>query len=308
MAKISFVIPLYNEAANVDELHKRLMRVLAADFKDFDYEIIMVDDGSADDTFRSLESLHGQNPKLKVVQFSRNFGHHIAITAGLDMADGDYVVMMDGDLQDQPEEVKKLYAKLNEGYDVVYGERMNKKFSWIKCALSHFFNSFMRALIREPIVINSTIFRIMTRQVADSVKLLKEHNRYILGIVGWVGFKQAGVAVEHGARFGGESKYNFSRQLDLALNAIFSFSHYPLRLVIKTGLVFVGFSIVMAGWVLYNKLIYHTSILGWSSIMLSILMIGGIQIIILGVIGEYVGRNYMETKNRPLYIVRKIIR
>lgn len=306
MKKISFVIPIYNEEENIGELYRRLKQTATGDFKDFEYEIIFVDDGSPDRSVELLENLHNQDRNVKVVQFSRNFGHHIAITAGLDMALGDFVVMMDGDLQDQPEEISKLYNKLQEGYDVVYAERINKKSGLINRALSRLFNAVIRKLIDEPIVINSTIFRIMTRQALESMKLLRERNRYIVGVIGWVGFKHAMQKVEHGKRYAGKSKYDLSKRLSLALSAIFSFSNYPLRLIIKIGLFFVLVAFLVGALILYKKIFYGVPVLGWSSLILAILIMGGIQIIILGVIGEYVGRNYIETKNRPLYIVKKV--
>ena len=170
--------------------------------------------------------------------------------------------------------------------------------------LSECFNFLIRRFIEDPIVINSTIFRIMTKQVVENIRLLREHNRYIVGIIGWVGFKHVAEPVEHGKRYKGESKYNFSRQIDLALNAIFSFSNYPLKFITRLGLFFVIISFGLGGVIIFKKLIYNTPIIGWSSLIVSVLVIGGLQITILGVIGEYLGRNYMENKNRPLYIVR----
>lgn len=306
MRKISFVIPIYNEEENIAELYRRLKQTATNDFKDFEYEIIFVDDGSSDKSFGLLENLHNQDRNVKAVQFSRNFGHHIAITAGLDMASGDFVVMMDGDLQDQPEEILKLYNKLQEGYDIVYAKRINKKSGLINRALSRLFNAVIRKLIDEPIVINSTIFRIMTKQALESMKLLRERNRYIIGVIGWVGFKHAMQEVEHGKRYAGKSKYDLSKRLSLALSAIFSFSNYPLRLIIKIGLFFVLGAFLIGASILYKKIFYGVPVLGWSSLILAVLTMGGIQIIILGIIGEYVGRNYIETKNRPLYIVKKV--
>jgi len=270
MKKISFVIPVYNEEENIAEIYRRLKQALANDFRDFEYEIIFIDDGSQDRSIEVLEGLHNQDSNVKAIQFSRNFGHHIAITAGLDAANGDFVVMMDGDLQDQPEEILKLYNKLREGYDVVYAERANNKFGLIKRVLSRLFNWLIKKLIDEPIVINGTIFRIMTRQTVESIRLLREQNRYIVGIVGWVGFR-------------------------------------PLRLIVRTGLFFVFISFLVGAFIIYKKLFYGVPVLGWSSLISAVLIMGGIQIIILGVIGEYVGRNYIETKNRPLYIVKRYL-
>ena len=305
--KISCIIPVYNEAANIDQLYRRLRQALNKDFHYVQHEIIFVDDGSSDGTFEALARIQSVDPSVAVLQFSRNFGHHIAITAGLDMAEGDVVVMMDGDLQDQPEEIIKLYRKLQDGYDVVYAERKKKRFHPIKRCASYFFNMVIRQLIHEPIVVNSTIFRIMTKQVVDNIRLLREHNRYIVGIIGWVGFRHAPQEVEHGTRYAGKSKYDFSKQVALALNAIFSFSRYPLRLIMKIGLSFVALSFVFACTIIYRKIMYNTPVAGWSSLIVSLLCIGGIQIIILGVIAEYLGRSYMEIKNRPLYVIRQYL-
>ena len=307
MPKISFVIPIYNEAHIIEEFYRRLKLVLVADFSGFSYEIIFIDDGSVDESPRILEKLHVLDKNLQVIQFSRNFGHHIALTAGSDVAKGDFVVMMDGDLQDQPEEIIKLYNKLTDGYDVVYAERMNKKFGYIQNWLSKAFNIAIKKLINEPIVINSTIFRIMTKQVADNVKLLRERNRYIIGVVGWVGFKHAAAEVEHGERYGGKGKYNLSKRMSLALDAIFSFSNYPLKLITRVGLFLMVLSFLAGIYNIYKKFIYGVPVLGWSSLIVAVLVIGGMQTIMLGVIGEYVGRNYIEDKNRPLYIIKKYL-
>ena len=307
MKKISFVIPIYNEEENIAELYRRLKQVIVSDFKDFEHEIIFVDDGSQDRSIELLEDLHNKDTNVKAIQFSRNFGHHIAITAGLDSAAGDFIVMMDGDLQDQPEEILKLYNRLQEGYDIVYADRLNKKSGLINRVLSRLFNALIKRLIDEPIVINSTIFRIMTRQAVENIKLLRERNRYIVGIIGWVGFRQAVQEVEHGKRLKGKSKYDLSKRLSLALSAIFSFSNYPLRLIVKIGLFFVLGAFLISALIIYKKVFYGVPVLGWSSLIAAVLIMGGIQIIILGVIGEYVGRNYIETKNRPLYIVKKYL-
>lgn len=305
--KISIVIPLYNEAHNIPELYRRLCAALIKDFGDCAYEIIAVDDGSTDGTFAVLADLYQRDKQIKVIQFSRNFGHHVALTAGLDEATGDYAVMMDGDLQDQPEEIIKLYRKLNEGYDIVYGERAHKQFGWIKRLTANAFNAVIRRFINERIVINSTIFRIMKKPVVVSLKQLREHDRYIIGLIGWVGFKQAATPVEHGKRYRGRSTYTLSKQLQLAGNAIFSFSTYPLKLITRLGLFFVLVAFIYGFTIIYRKVAYHTPVLGWSSLIVSILIIGGVQIIIVGMIGEYVGRNYMESKRRPLYIVKTFL-
>lgn len=308
MKKISVVIPVYNEEGTISELYRRLKSALDKDLSFLEYEVIFVDDGSTDGTFSLLEELHYKDSAVKIVQFSRNFGHHIAVSAGIDYAMGDFVLMMDGDLQDQPEEIIKLYTKLQEGYDVVYGERRNKKFSLFKRFCSWSFIFVIQKLVDKKIIINSHVFRLMTKQVADEVRKLHEISRYVIGLIGWVGFKHTSVSVEHGVRFSGETKYSFRQLVRLAFDAIFSFSDYPLRLITQFGfcLVIVGF--ILAFVTIFEKIVYGISPIGWASIFTSLFIIGGVQIFILGILGNYLGRIYMETKRRPLYVIRKFVR
>jgi glycosyltransferase involved in cell wall biosynthesis len=306
MPKLSCVIPVFNEEGNILELYRRLKESVSRDFTGFEEEYIFVDDGSTDGSLERMRELHDQDRAVKIIEFSRNFGHHIAITAGLDHATGDYVVMMDSDLQDKPEEMIKLFRKLREGYDVVYGERANKKFPLMKRLSASVFIALLRYLVNEPIVMNSSIFRIMTRQVVENTRLLRERNRYIIGVVGWVGFKHAAQPVEHGERYAGESKYRFSHQIMLALNAALSYSTRALTLITRIGLLFVALALLLGIWIIYAKIMLGMPVTGWTSLLLAILAVGGIQIIMLGMIGAYIGRNYMEDKNRPLYIIRRL--
>ncbi|HBS47682.1 TPA: glycosyltransferase [Candidatus Dependentiae bacterium] len=306
--KISVVIPVYNEEENIFELYERLKKVLIQDFSSFTHEILYVDDGSFDKTLNVIKELQLKDSDIKILQLSRNFGHHVAISAGLDNAEGDFIVTMDGDLQDQPEELIKLYNKLQEGYDVVFGDRQNKKFSYSKILLSKIFISLIQLLIAEKIVINSHVFRIMRKDVVDKVKECRETNRYVIGLIGWVGFKHSSISVEHGKRFKGETKYNFGKLVKLALDAIFSFSNYPLRLVVYLGLGIVFLSFILIFYVFFKKIVYGVAAVGWTSLIASIFFIGGIQIFVLGLIGEYIGRIYMETKRRPLYVVKNFIK
>lgn len=306
--KLSIIIPIYNEEQNIAELQKRLISAIKKDFKKWKYEIILVDDGSHDNSFKLLKKIHLKNKNFKIIQFSRNFGHHLALSAGLDLASGDYIVFMDGDLQDKPEEIINLYNKIKEGYDVVYAERVNKKFGKLKKLNSWIFNKLIKFLVNEDIVINSTIFRIITKDVGNEVKKLRETNRYIIGLIGWVGFKTTSQPVQHEERYAGKTKYNLTRQINLALNAVFSFSNYPIRLIIKIGLLVILISVFLIFFALARKLIFGTAFIGWTSILITILAIGGFQIISLGIIGEYIGRIYMETKKRPLYIEKTILK
>lgn len=304
----SVIIPVYNEEETIPEFYSRLKKTLEKDFSHFNHEIIYVDDGSFDGSYKQLEALSSKDPIVKVISFSRNFGHHIAVTAGLDHATGDYVVMMDGDLQDQPEEIIKLYTKLQEGYDVVAGERINKKFSFFKRTSSRLFVWIIRSLTDKRIIINNTIFRIVTKQVVIEIRKLREMHRYLVGVIGWVGFKHTTTPVEHGKRYAGTSKYTISKQLKLAFDAIVSFSDRFLRLISCLGFVLVVMSAFLICITIYRKITYGIPVLGWASLLTSILFVGGIQIIILGVLGEYIGRTYMESKHRPLYIIRTFLR
>jgi len=305
--KISIVIPTYNEQENIFELYRRLNDALKKDFSNFDHEIIYVNDGSKDTTLQKLKKLSASDKNVKIINFSRNFGHHIAVTAGLDFASGDFIVTMDGDLQDQPEEIIKLYKKICEGYDVVAGERVNKKFGPLKRLTSYLFVEFIKYMTDKRILINNTIFRMMTKQVLDEVKKLREMHRYLVGIFGWVGFEHTTVNVEHGVRFAGTSKYNFRKRLKLALDAIISFSDRLLRLISYFGFFLVIISCLLICFIVYRKLAYGIPVAGWASLITTILFVGGTQILILGILAEYIGRTYMETKSRPLYVVKEKI-
>ncbi len=302
--KISLVIPVFNESEVIPVLYSRIDKTLKKDFPKFQREIIFIDDGSTDNTFNELEKLHKKDPSVKVIQFSRNFGHHIAISAGLDKTTGDIIVMMDGDLQDQPEEIIKMYKKLQEGYDVVYAIRKNKKFGFFKRFSSYLFNALMRRLIKENIVINSTIFRIATKQVIQEVRSLRESNRYLVGIIGWVGFNHAPQPVEHGRRYKGKTKYTLSHQLNLALDAIFAYSAYPLHFFLKVGGAILFLDFLFIASIIFRKIAYNSSINPLEIFAAVVIILGGMQIVILAIIGEYVGRLYIENKNRPLYIIK----
>lgn len=307
MKTISIIIPIFNEQETLRILYSRLKTALNKDFVKFKHEIIFVDDGSSDNTKRVLKELYSKDNVIKSIHLSRNFGHHIALSAGLDFATGDFIVMMDGDLQDQPEEIKKLYEAIAKGYDVAAGKRIGKKFSLFKRACSALFVLTIKLLIDQKIIINNTIFRMMTKQVADNIKELREQNRYIVGLIGWVGFNHIYVPVIHGTRFAGESKYNLRKQFNLAANAIFSFSDYPLRLISRLGMVFLLLSISGIIFIILRNLLHGTTVIGWASVMCTLLFLSGTQIMILGILGQYIGRSYIETKRRSLYVIAEIL-
>ncbi len=306
MKKISVVLPLYNEAQTIPELYRRLSGALSKDFAEFEHEMVFVDDGSKDRSPYLLQQLAETDDAVKSIIFSRNFGHHIAISAGLDYTTGDYVVVMDSDLQDEPESISKLYAKLEQGYDVVYAQRINKKFGFFKKLMSAFFIRFIKVLINENIEINTTIFRIMRKQVVEEVRRIRETQRYVVGIIGWVGFRHISVPIEHGIRKYGDTKYPFFKQLRLALNAILSFSEYPLRIITFLGFIFMFLSFCLAAYVVGHYFFVRHVLLGWTSLIATVLFMGGVQLCVIGIIGEYLGRLYVEVKKRPLYVVRDI--
>ncbi|MCA9521442.1 MAG: glycosyltransferase family 2 protein [Myxococcales bacterium] len=297
----SAVIPVFNEEGNLPELHRRLRTAFEAIGRS--YEIIFVDDGSRDASFDVLRRLHDSDPNVRVLKFSRNFGHHLAITAGVDAARGEAVIMMDSDLQDLPEEIEKLHDKFLEGYDVVFGIRQNKRHSVFKRVTSKVFTTLINRMIRGTHSINTHIFRIVRRNVIDVLKSCREQHRFIVGLISWAGFRQIGVPVEHGARFAGETKYSLGKMIRLALNSITSFTHVPLQLATYLGTIVSGASFLFLLYIVLRKLIFDTAITGWTSLMVAILFFSGVQLFCLGLIGEYLGRTYSEAQRRPLYIV-----
>lgn len=297
----SVIVPVFNEEGNLDELYRRLVAVFQKIGKS--YELVFVDDGSRDNSFSILERLHAADPNVRAVKFSRNFGHHLAISAGIDAARGQAVVMMDADLQDLPEEIETLYATFEKGYDVVFGVRQNKKHSLFKRITSKAFTTLTNRMIRGEHSINTHIFRMCSRRVIDAVKACREQHRFIVGLISWVGFRQIGVPVQHGARFAGETKYSLSKMIKLALNSITSFTHVPLQLASYLGVFVSSLSFLYLVYLIIKKIAFDTAIEGWTSTMVAIVFFSGVQLLCLGILGEYLGRIYSETQARPLYVV-----
>jgi glycosyltransferase involved in cell wall biosynthesis len=305
---ISIVIPLYNEEGNVVELIARIAAImdpLAAAHGDV-YEIVAVNDGSRDRTLDSLRVLRSRYPALRIVDLSRNFGHQIAATAGLDSARGDAVVLMDGDLQDPPELIERFLEKWREGYDVVYATRKKRKGeSVFKLWTASLFYRTIRRLTNVSIPVDTGDFRLMSRRVVDALGQTREKHRFLRGLVSWVGYRQTGVEYERDARHSGESKYPFSKMLTFALDGITSFSEIPLRFATYLGFTVSGFAFVYIVVVLVNKAL-GTNEPGYTSIMVALLFLGGVILISLGIIGEYLGRIYDQVKQRPLYLVADV--
>lgn len=297
----SVIIPVCNEEENLAVLYNRLFAVMD---RLGTYEIILVDDGSRDSSWEMIKELHEKDPRVKGVSFSRNFGHHIAITAGLDHAKGQRIILMDGDLQDQPEEIPRLYQKLQEGYDLVYGIRKIKKDSPKKRLNSFLFWWFLNRFSGINIPRNQTLLRIFDRKILHVLNNMRERSRFIHGMIAWTGFRTALLEVEHALRERGVSKYNMVKLFRLAFNAITSFSVVPLRLATYLGILSSGLGFCYALYFLYKKIFLGIPVLGYASIIVAVLFVGGVQLLILGIIGEYLGRVYQEVQARPIYILK----
>ncbi len=303
MAHISVVIPVYKAQECLDELYRQLTAALGSITDD--YEIVLVEDCGGDRSWEIIARLASADPRVRGLQFSRNFGQHYGITAGLDHCDGDWVVVMDCDLQDSPAEIPRLYAKALEGYDVVLARRGRRKDSPIKRLTARAFYrvfGYLADLDYDGEVGN---FRIISRRVVESVKLMRERLRFFGGLVAWVGFPTTSVDVVHSDRFAGETSYSLAKLWRLATEIIIAHSDKPLRLAVKTGFLISLAAFAYGGYVAYRQLVYGVPITGWSSLIVSLYFLGGIIISLLGVLGVYLGKTFDESRRRPLYIVRQ---
>jgi polyisoprenyl-phosphate glycosyltransferase len=302
--RYSFVVPVYNERETLPELHARLSAVL--DELDGPSEVLFVDDCSTDGSSEILASLADRDPRVKVIGFARNFGHQIAISAGLDFALGEAVVVMDADLQDPPEVVPDLIAKWREGYEVVYAVREDREGEpWVKRRTAAWFYRVLRGLSSVDMPVDVGDFRLVDRRALDAFRALRERRRYVRGMFSWVGFRQAGVGYRRPERFAGEAKYSYRKSLVLAVDGIVSFSNVPLRVALWLGFVVSAASFAVGVFAIVAKLAGAFVVPGWASILVVISFLGGIQLVVLGMMGLYVGRIYEEVKARPLYIVRQ---
>ncbi len=299
---LSLILPVFNEEEMIPELEKRVKAFL--DELGETAEVLFVNDGSKDRSLELLKALAASDPRFKVLSFARNFGHQVAITAGVDRAIGEAVVVMDADLQDPPEVVKEMFAKWREGYDVVYGVRKKREGETLfKRFTAAAFYRLLRAMIGLEIPLDTGDFRLMSRKVVIALRSLRETHRFVRGMVSWVGFKQTAVHYERPARFAGETKYPLSKMIRFALDGITSFSTMPLRIATWLG-VFAGFVGIGASlWAVYEKLFGSGTIQGWTTIMIAVSLGSAAQLLMTGILGEYVGRVYEEVKRRPLYLV-----
>jgi dolichol-phosphate mannosyltransferase len=303
---VSVVVPFFNEEENILPLHSRVCASLES--LGVTYELVLVDDGSADATPTLLDSLQCTDAHVVVVQLSRNFGHQAAISAGIEVARGNAVIVMDGDLQDPPEVLHLFYEAWRQGNDVAYAVREKRKEGLVKRAGYFAFYRLLRAISDLDIPLDSGDFCLMDRRVVDVLKHLPERTRFVRGLRTFVGFKQIGVRYERAARAAGEPKYSFSALLRLAVDGLVSFSGYPLKLAMYFGFATAAIGLSMTAWALTDALYRHTAPRGWASTMIVVLYMGSIQLISLGIIGAYVRRIFLECKGRPAYIVRTVNR
>jgi len=303
MPKLSLVIPVYNEEILIDQLFERTTSALN-NFTS-DYEIICVDDGSVDSTLEKLKHYHAQEKRFKVLSLSRNFGHQAAIFAGLTYARGEFVAVMDGDLQDPPELLGDFLAKAEEGYDVVYAVRKKRKESFPKRMVYWAYYRIFKRMSNIYIPLDSGDFALMRNTVVRHLITMREQSLYIRGIRSWLGFRQIGLEYDRDRRQGGEPKYTLRKLLRLAFNGIFSFSEYPVRLISRLGLAVVVISLVYIVITLVKKYVYGDVPQGFTTLIIFISLFSGVQLVALGLIGEYMLRIYDETRRRPLFIVRE---
>jgi len=300
----SIVVPIYNEKENLPELYRRVKEVMKQARKR--WELVLVDDGSTDGSTEMIRELAKKDKHVRPVIFARNFGHQIAITAGWDYARGDAVVIIDADLQDPPELILEMSKKWKEGYDVVYAVRAEREGeSWFKLWTASLFYRIIFRITDVKIPLDTGDFRLMDRKVVDVLKSMRERHRFPRGMSAWVGFKQIGVEYKRAARVAGETKYPFKKMFRLALNAVTSFSYVPLQVATYIGFISAGIAAVAIPIVIYMRITGSQAFFGQATTLIAVLFLGGVQLISLGILGEYIGRLYDEAKGRPLYIVRE---
>jgi glycosyltransferase involved in cell wall biosynthesis len=304
----SIIAPVYNEAGSLRELHARVSEIMAATGEP--WELLLIDDGSTDRSPEVIRALYEEDPEhVRAVQFARNFGHSIAVTAGMDYARGDAVILMDADLQDPPETILRLVEKWREGYEVVYAVRAQREGeTWFKRTTAALFYRVLSWITDVPIPLDTGDFRLMDRRVVDAVGRMRERHRFVRGMVSWVGFRQTGIEYERHERFAGETKYTLRKMLRLAWDGITSFSYLPLQLATYLGFTIAVLSALGILLVIYLRAFTGSEPLkGQATTLVMVLFLGSVQLISLGIVGEYLGRIYNEVKERPLYIVRQTL-
>jgi glycosyltransferase involved in cell wall biosynthesis len=299
---LAVVVPAYNEGEGLREFHARLAQVF--DGLDLQASVLYVDDGSRDDTWAVIEALAAQDARVAALRLSRNFGKELALTAGLDRADADAVVVIDADLQDPPELIPQFIAKWREGYDAVFGTRLAREGeTWLKKATAALFYRVIGRLSATPVPRDTGDFRLLSRRAIEALRGLRERHRFMKGLFGWVGFRQVALPYHREARHRGTSKFNYWKLWNFAIEGITSFSSAPLRVAMYVGLLTALLAFGFGVWIVIKTLAWGDPVAGYPSLMVAMLFLGGVQLMALGVIGEYLGRLYEESKQRPLYLV-----
>ena len=303
MPTISIVVPCYNEEAVIAESHRRLAAV--ADTRQAEqFEFVYIDDGSRDSTLRLLRGIAVHDDRVKVISFARNFGHQIAVTAGIDHAIGDAVVLIDADLQDPPEVIPEMIERWKSGFQVVYGVRTDRPGeSRFKLTSAHVFYRLLNQLSDTPIPLDTGDFRLMDRSVVDILRGMPEKDRFLRGLVSWIGFNQVALPYRRDVRFAGSTKYPLRKMIRFASDGMISFSVKPLKLAMMIGAACAALASLGIVWVLAGRLLTNNWVPGWTATIIAILFLGGIQLLCTGILGEYIGRIYMQAKGRPLYVV-----
>ncbi|NEO92824.1 MAG: glycosyltransferase family 2 protein [Moorea sp. SIO3G5] len=303
--EISVVIPLYNEESNIDYLFERL--TIGLDNLNINYEIVCINDGSKDNTLKLLLQQHYSNPVIKVINLSRNFGKEAALSAGIDFASGAAIIPIDADLQDPPEIMGEMINKWREGYDVVYATRRSRQGdTWAKRFTANLFYQVIGQISHVQIPSNTGDFRLLDRRVVDAVKQMPERTRFMKGIFAWVGFKQTSILYDRPPRYDGITKWNYWRLWNFAIDGITSFSLLPLKVWSYVGLILSIAGFLYAAFLIIRTLLFGIDLPGYASLMVVILFLGGVQLLTLGIIGEYIGRIFEESKQRPIYLVREL--
>ena len=299
---ISVVIPIYNEESNIPALYQRLCRVMET--MQVSYELVFVNDGSRDNSLQLLYELAERDDRVRYINFSRNFGHQIAVTAGLDVAAGMVAVIIDADLQDPPELIPALYQKMHEGYEVVYAKRRSRRGeSILKKLTAKLFYRILVRITHISIPVDTGDFRIVSRKVLNALRLMPEQNKFLRGQISWIGYRQTFVEYDRAERQGGETGYTYSKMLRFALDGITAYSDVPLKAATVSGFLVSGIAFLVVLYTLWSRFVTRDYQPGWASLMISILFLGGVQLIAVGIIGEYLARLSANVRQRPLYII-----
>jgi dolichol-phosphate mannosyltransferase len=302
--RLSFIIPIYNEEENILQLFSRIQKV-AGELTD-SYELIFINDGSRDKSLQLIRELSERHSFVRYIDFSRNFGHQIAVTAGLDHCKGEYIIIIDADLQDPPELIKEMYAKAFEGYEVVYAKRRSRAGeSFLKKYTAKMFYRILARMTSVDIPVDTGDFRIIHRKVAEVLRQMPEQQKFLRGQISWAGFRQTYIEYNRDERYAGKTGYTYKKMIRFALDGITSFSNWPLKFATIAGFIVSLFAFIMIIYALYSRFISKEYVPGWTSLMLAVLFIGGVQLLSIGIIGEYISRLSANIRNRPLYIINE---